>query len=269
MIITDREQLKEWLDQNYWFQDGFISRIEGDASNLRIWIGYQVQGTWVAGEKRILRELELRPSGISEWTYHDGHDFKPGYDWCIMGVDMAEKGLGLVFDTSIFILLACERLEVIEPVEFESTTIPWISDTEVSIGARKASIPEPRYWIEALQQKGQAATFRYYCSEPLPVERVPCPDYSGYYLQLPERVVESNEGLFFSHLKLAEGRLSLVLELKDEMVRPIWNTILQIISEWPLAEVRSGNVVLQEEEAQPFLAKHQLPGRLTKLMSHD
>lgn len=269
MVITSRDELKEWLDQNQWFEEGFISRIEGDTSNLKICIGYQVEGNWVAGEKRRLREFEMRPSGISNWTFHANHEFKPGYDWCILGVDIAEEGLGLVFDTSIFIHLDCERIEVLEPVEFDTTTTPWISDTEVSIGAKRSTIPEPRYWIEALRRKGQQAGFRYYCSEPISIENVPYPDYVGYYLHLPELIVESKEGLFFSYVKLDADRLSLVVQLKDETARPIWNALREILSDWPLEEVRCGNVTLGKDVAMRFLATGELPERLAKLMKHE
>jgi len=59
MIITDRNKLESWLDQNYWFEDGFISKIEQDYKDLIITVGFQIKGTYYPDVVQYFRDYQF------------------------------------------------------------------------------------------------------------------------------------------------------------------------------------------------------------------
>lgn len=210
MIIESREKLEEWLDQNNWFEDGYVSTIEGEPNiALKITIGYQVEGTYVAGEYQKLIEYDIHPFNVSKWTYSSSHAFSPSREWCIEGIDLIEEGFGLKFDTPYTFEIVCSSLEVSEPKSIEGYTQPWTSDSEVFIEAPHKEVPTPDYWIDELRKRGYSVSFRYYSGTAKGVDELPYPDYSGYYIQSTGRVKQSQEGVFF---KCITDRKSVVRE---------------------------------------------------------
>ncbi|WP_282149265.1 hypothetical protein [Algibacter lectus] len=196
MNIENRTKLEEWLDQNYWFEDGFISEINDSKNGLEIVVGYQTVGTYVAGEKQELKEFSLKPNGLMNWTYKK-EQFSPTKEYCINGIDLTEKGIGLKFDTESVFELTCESIEISEPKITQTYTKPWISNREIYITATEKEVPTANYWIEKLGEYGFKIGFRYFASELIQSEKVPYPDYSGYFIQTLNKISETQKGLFF------------------------------------------------------------------------
>lgn len=265
MKIDDRNKLKEWLDQNYWFEDGFVSRIESDIDNLKISLGYQTKGTYVAGESQELKEFQIVPAGVSKWTWNKKHKFQPSYDWCIEGVDMIDEGLGLKFETPYHFEFVCQSIEISEPKTIETFTKPWTSNREFFSTVKDKQSPQPKYWIEQLRQKGFKAGFRYYCGELLDLSKVPYPDYSGYYLQHLDKIEETNEGLFFSLVKQVDSELKISIELKDETAEDLFTALQQVMSDWDNVKINSGNVGFTGQEWNEFKSTGKYPDRIEKI----
>ena len=197
MKISNRDELHGWLVENFWFDDGFVSSIQGDLNNLRIRLGYQTQGTYRAGEPEELIEFEIHPKGVKRWTWDEHHQFQPSYDWCIEGIKILDEGLGLIFETPYRFELVFESLEISNQKTIKTFTKPWTNESELRVVVKGMQTPKPSYWIKMLEESGLKVGFRYYCGDMLPLEKVPYPDYIGFYLQHQDIISDTNEGVFF------------------------------------------------------------------------
>lgn len=263
MKINDRDKLEEWLDQNYWFEDGFISEINGSKNRLEIVIGYQTVETYVAGEMQELKEFCLKPIGITNWTYKKDL-FIPTKESCINGIDLTENGLGLKFDTPNLFELTCESLEISEPKITQTYTKPWISDREIYITATEKKVPPVNYWIEKLDKYGLKTGFRYFASELIQPEKVPYPDYSGYFIQTLDKISETQKGIFFKFIGLENGELRIGIENGDEN-KKLFKTLQSIISDWTNTNINCGNIEFYGKEFKEFLKSGRYPERIEKI----
>lgn len=264
MKINSRNKLEQWLDQNYWFEDGFISEVKEINNEISLKIGYQTKGTYVAGEEQELIEFEIKPNNIKTWNY-DPTKFDPSYQWCIEGINLTENGLGLKFETPYTFELIFESLEILEPNIIATYTKPWLSEKEIFVTANLKEIPKPKYWIEKLKEKGFEVCFRYYGSEEISLDKIPYPDYSGYFIQHKALVKESDNGLFFFSVKQEENQIQLSIENKDEKTIDLYKEIQKIIAEWNLIEINCGNVNFKETEWKEFIVSNKFPGIIEEL----
>ncbi|MEH1009456.1 hypothetical protein VDP25_17085 [Winogradskyella sp. ECml5-4] len=263
MNIDNRNKLEEWLDQNYWFEEGFISEINDSKNGLEIVVGYQTVGTYVAGEKQELKEFSLKPIGLTNWTYKK-EQFSPTKESCINGIALTEKGIGLKFDTESVFELTCESIEISEPKITQTYTKPWISNREIYITATEKEVPTANYWIEKLGEYGLKIGFRYFASELIQSEKVPYPDYSGYFIQTLNKISETQKGLFFKFIGLKNGELRIGIENGDEN-KELFKTIQSIVSDWTNTTINSGNVEFTGKEFKDYLENGKYPERIEKI----
>ena len=263
MKIDSRDKLEKWLDQNFWFEDGFISEINNSKNGLEIVIGYQTVGTYVAGEKQELKEFCLKPIGITNWTFKKDL-FIPTKDPCINGIDLTENGLGIKFDTPNLFELTCDSIEVSEPKIIQTYTKPWISNREFFITANSKEVPTPKYWIEQFEKSGIEIGFRYFASELIKPEKVPYPDYSGYFIQSLNKISETQKGLFFKFISLENEELRIGIENGDEN-KELFKTIQSIVSDWTNTTINSGNMEFTGKEFKDYLENGKYPERIEKI----
>ena len=263
MNIENRDKLEKWLDQNYWFEDGFISEINESKNGIEIVVGYQTVGTYVAGEKQELKEFSLKPIGIKNWTYKK-EQFSPTKESCINGIYLAEKGIGLKFDTESVFELTCESIEISEPKITQTYTKPWISKRKIYITTTEKEIPTAKYWIEKLGEYDIKIGFRYFASELIQSEKVPYPDYSGYFIQILNKINETQKGLFFKFVGIEKGELRIGIENGDENEK-LFKTIQLIVSDWKNTTINSGNVKFTGKEFKEFLENGKYPERIEKI----
>lgn len=263
MNINNRTKLEEWLDQNYWFEEGFISEINDSKNELEIVVGYQTVGTFIAGEKQELKEFCLKPIGLTNWTYKK-EQFSPTKESCINGIDLTEKGIGLKFDTRSVFELTCESIEINEPKITQTYTKPWISNREIYITTTEKEVPTASYWIEKLGEYDLKIGFRYFESKLIQTEKVPYPDYSGYFIQTLNKINETQKGLFFKFISLENGELRIGIENGDEN-KELFKTIQVIVSDWTNTSINSGNVEFTGKEFKDFLENGKYPERIEKI----
>ncbi|MBC8753113.1 hypothetical protein H2O64_00415 [Kordia sp. YSTF-M3] len=263
MKIQNRTKLQEWLDQNYWFENGFISEIKDSKNELEIVVGYQTVGTYVAGEKQELKEFSLKTIGLTNWTYKK-EQFSPTRDSCINGIDLTEKGFGLKFDTESVFEMTCDSLEISNPKIIQTYTKPWTSNREIQITATQKEVPTVNYWVEKLEEYGIKIGFRYFSSELIKSEKVPYPDYSGYFIQTLNKISETQKGLFFKFIDLKNGELRIGIENEDENEK-LFKTIQLIVSDWKNTTINSGNVKFIGKEFKEFLKNGKYPERIEKI----
>ncbi|AUC80731.1 hypothetical protein [Lacinutrix sp. Bg11-31] len=263
MNIDNRTKLEEWLDQNYWFEEGFISEINDSKNGLEIVIGYQTVGTYVAGEKQELKEFCLKPIGLKNWTYKK-EQFSPTSESCINGIDLTEKGIGLKFDTGSLFEMACESIEISEPKITRTYTKPRTSNRGIYVTAILKEVPRVDYWIEEFKKHNIKTGFRYFSSELIQSEKVPYPDYSGYFIQTLTKINETQKGLFFKFVGIENGELRISIENGDEN-KELFKTIELIVSGWKNTTINSGNVKFTGEEFKEFLENGKYPERIEKI----
>jgi len=263
MKIDNRNKLKEWLDQNYWFEEGFISEINNSKNGLEIVIGYQTRGTYVAGEKQEIKEFTLKPNRLYDWTYKK-EQFTPSKEFCIESIDLTEKGVGLKFETPSLFEMVCESIEISEPKITQTYTKPWTSNREFFITASLKEVPKPNYWIEQFEKYGIKTGFRYFASELIQSEKVPYPDYSGYFIQTLGEISKTEKGLFIKFVNIENGELRIGIENQDEN-EDLFKIVQKIVSNWGNSIINSGNVKFIGAEFKDFLESGKYPERIEKI----
>lgn len=262
MKINNRNKLEKWLDQNYWFEEGFISKIVELNNELEIVIGYQTIDTYVAGEKQETKEFRLKPIGLKNWTFKK-EKFAPSKEICIDGIELSEKGIGLKFETPTVFEMTCESIEISEPKITQTYTKPWISSREFFITATSKEVPTPNYWIEQFEKNGIKTGFRYFSSELIQTDKVPFPDYSGYFVQILSKIHKTDKGLFFKFVSVENDKLSIGIENQDENTE-LFKTVQLIVSDWTNSTINSGNVKFSGAEFKKYLESGNYPERVEK-----
>lgn len=260
MIISTRPELAAWLEKNYWFEDGYILSISQEGGEMSIRIGFQSNGNYIAGTPKELTEFELRLINISECTYQADPKIIFGYDCTTEGVDPMEETLGLKFDSPTLFKVAFQSIEISTPTKIQSFTKPHTSDNEFSIEIQHSEIPTPDYWLEKFEEQGLKVCFRYFGSEEISLDKVPYPDYSGYFLQFPHLLKDSN-GLFFRIV--GPKHLVISTNYSDNMqTTQLFDTIKRITASWSSPNVRTGNVQFEGDEWRNFVEHDNLPARV-------
>jgi hypothetical protein len=265
MIISTTEKLNEWIDKNYWFEDGFISKIQDNNGELLITVGYQTKGNYVAGEPRETIQYELKPKNITKWNYNKDN-FHPTEDSCIVCIESLNDYFGLQFETPYTFQLICEELEIGEPKIIKSYTQPWTSTTEFYAKIKDEPIPKPSYWTENLEKLGLNVGFRYYCSELIDNAKVPYPDYTGYFIQKTNLIDSTKEGVFFSWVKITDKTFHISIELKDDNAIDVYNAMQKIIVDNDFVKINSGNVLFTGEEWTEFQKTGKYPIKVEKIL---
>lgn len=229
-----------------------------------ITVGYQVEGNYVAGEPKTIKEFDLKPKGINSWTYLNS-EFKPSYDWCIEGLDLVENDFGIRFETPSVFDLTCKSIEISEPREIKTYTKPWLSEKEIFISVLIDSIPKPGFWINSFAKYSVNIGFRVYGDKIKELDKIPYPDYSGYFIQRLDRTNENERGIFINSISSKEKDLKMSFELDNSELKAEWNILYKIISNFKGLVVHSGNVSFNQKEWIDFIETDKLPRNLDRI----
>ena len=251
-------ELDKWLSDNYYFEDGHILTISENP--IEITIGYNVKANYQANSERHILPFKIIPEKIIEWTY-EKDIINTGDDNYIDGIDAVEieQNICLEFSTPTIFRLTTNKLTVEEQPLIRTVFEPWASDREMFLTADFNEIPKPDFWQQRLKQLGHNVSYRYMYSEEVSTEKVPYPDYQGYFLQLADRVNITTEGIFLKHLNVDNGRLSLGFENKDDVLKGVWDDLTRILSDFPNATINSGNCTFTGGQWKQFLKDKILP----------
>lgn len=252
------EDLDKWLSDNYYFEDGHILTI--NENPLEIIVGYDVNASYKANSERHILPFKLIPFNIIEWTFDKGiaHTGDDNYIEYIEAIK-TEKGICLEFSTPVLFRLTAESMTIEEQELIKTTFKPWISETEIFLIADLNEVPKPGYWKERLKEYGHDIVFRYYAGDERQPEQVPYPDYQGYYIQFPDRISSTQEGIFLKHLKVISGKLNLSFENKDEALHIVWRDMTKILADLPNVKINSGNCEFTGDKWKQYLEDQLLP----------
>ena len=263
LSINTYSDLDEWLSENNYFEDGYILEIE--KAPLTITIGYIVSGNYKANEERQILAFKLEPLKIIEWTYNESL-FTPSADYCIEGIDPIDSpsGIRLKFVHGSSFSLVADSLKISEPYIITDTFKPWTSDNEISAVAEIDSVPSPEFWLEKLKEKGHDLFYRYIYGEIKPVEEIPYPDYSGYYLQMSDRINTTSGGIFVRHIKQNGKFTAITFEKQDKFLAPEWQDLTRVIASLNNIIIHCGNCQFTGTEWEQYLRDQVLPFKPAK-----
>ena len=268
IIIENIKSLEKWLEENYWFEDGYIDEIitskngDGSIDFVEIRLGYQSQGTLEGGTTITLKEYVIKASNIDLWTFDDGIIHNP--DNCTEGIEVVEEceGMGIVFGVPALVKLICHNIVIDGPFIRKTICKPWISDREIFCYYKENEIPRPFEWIKWLRELGFNISWRYGGSEAKESEQVPYPDYSGWFLQETYKIPNTQFGIFFEHVNFQNGRIAIHIvkyaEIKDEL----WDAITTTLAMKPYAEIHCGNCRFKGEQWIEYLNSKTIPEKM-------
>jgi hypothetical protein len=107
-IFENNTEFSEWLDSNYWFEDGFLLEYTFDQKNnsISMLLAYQIDGTYKANTQRTLKVFSVKAQAIVNHTNLQQDDWSA--DHCMEGIvvkdssfvsfslDTTRSGLGFI-----------------------------------------------------------------------------------------------------------------------------------------------------------------------------
>ncbi|MDP4147008.1 MAG: hypothetical protein Q8936_21460 [Bacillota bacterium] len=266
IVFEQRRDFEEWLDDNYWFEDGYIAEItthENEHSNIssvEIRIGYQIDGTLNGATPITLKEYIIKASKIKLWTFINKTIYNP--DNCISGIETIDEcdGIGFEVDVPGSVKLVCDVITVEGPFLKKSIRKPWVSESFVYFNIKEGQIPKPSQWIHWLDQLGLDVSWRHGGSEAKLIEIVPYPDYSGWFLQETYKIPSTQFGVFFSNIGFKKGDLSLSIQKYDSNIDILWDAVNRILPEnIQKLEVLCGNCRFNRSEWLEYVNCKKIP----------
>jgi len=257
--IHEFKDLDKWLSDNFYFEDAHVLIVKENPS-LEITVGYDVKANYRANSERHILTFKLIPSNIIEWTF-DKELINTGDTIFIEFIEpiQVEKGICLEFSTTETFRLATDTLKIEEQELIKTTFKPWVSESQIFLTADLSEIPRPELWKEKLSKYGHNILFRYFAGDERQPEKVPYPDYQGYYLQTADRINSTKEGIFLKHLSVENGKLSLSFQKKDEELNNVWDNLTLILADFPNAKISSGNCEFTGTQWKQYLIDKVLP----------
>lgn len=253
-VFNTYKEVDEWLSEYCFFEDGCILSV--GEKPIEIIIGYDIRGNYKANTERHIAAFKLVPNKIYNWSFDESR-ICIGENNYIENIDVTEtqNGMKLKFYTPTLFTLETNTLYIEKLETIKTVFHPWTSDTEIFASANIDSIPTPSFWIGKLKESGHDVAFRYYCGEAKEINKIPYPDYQGYYIQTVKNIQTSKEGIFIKHMQLSYGKLNLSLENKDNELVGIWADFTKIISDFPEVKIHCGNCEFTGEEWKAYLRK--------------
>lgn len=247
MLIQTFEQLEEWIEENNYFEEGHILQIESNP--LAITVGYMVEGNYEVNTERSILTYKITPSKVLKWNYSP-EEFTPSEDAYIDGIEplKVEKGIALQFQVPPEFQLVAESFTISDPKIIKSTFKPWLSDREIFAEAPMDHIPKPNYWKEKLRESGHDIVFRYYMGEGKQPDEIPYPDYSGYFIQLANKIRDTKEGIFIKHISIHNGVVKMAFVKQDNHLEDVWESLKKIIADIPEVQISCGNCKFSGDE---------------------
>ncbi|MFN7253546.1 MAG: hypothetical protein ACK4M9_22650 [Anaerobacillus sp.] len=257
LIIRKFEDLANWLNENFYFEDGYVSYIKKiDESTVTLCIGFQVEGNYVAGTPKVLKEYSIIAKGVKNFE----NKFKHNPEHCIEGITHIETncGLGIEIDLPQTVQIYCEEICVEEPRYIQKITKPWVSDNSLYAEVYGFELPKPVTWIEKLSKMGLVVSWRYGGSKIKLPEQVPYPDYSGWFLQETSKFPYTQFGVLIEHVQNNEVGFSISINKYDAETH-LWVALTKVIAEFSNVEIHTGNCQLTGAQWINYLHSGELP----------
>jgi len=258
MILFDRYSLDSWLSQNSCFEvAGYIADIKQSIGGTVFTVGYHLNGSLNAVELQTLIEYDIKPIGINNWNLANS-DSKQFLKDNIEGIYLIDDGFGIIIESDNPIILKCDRIEISEPRIYESVVQPFLSTT-ISASASTDIIINPEFWIESFKQHSIDIGFRIQFENIKEINQLSSSDYSGYFLQRPDRIELNDQGIFFFSISQISDKFNISLSLNDAELLNEWNVLFKILSNLKGIRVCCGNVHFDQKALIEFISSSKFP----------
>mgnify|MGYP007012666349 CR=1 FL=1 len=247
-IFENNSDFSEWLDSNYWFQDGYLLDYKLDKSKnvISLNLAYQVDGTYEANTERTLKVFSVSAEGVRKHTEIEKGEWST--DHCMEGLDVKDSDFVLfTLDIPKSIEIECSRVIVQEEPNKIEMVQPWLSETELFISVKGYTLPTPKEWLSWFKETGHILGWRYYSGELKCADSVPQKSYDGWYLQEISSIPKTSQGLFFRHCKQEGDKFDISLQ-RTELCDNVWNSLKIIFLRFQDVEISSGNCKFNREQ---------------------
>ncbi len=267
--LRNNAEFEQWLEEHGCsFEDAFVVGLWPDPTTtsacdtIRVVLGEQVGGTYVAGEERTIQDFVLTASGVRRSTLGRDLVFAPGH--CCQGIELipADEGLAFRIDAPGSLEIACEALFIeVLPRRVERVQ-PWTSDSEFGATLPGRSLPSPENWLTWFRAEGVEVCWRIWCGDAQ--KSPPDPkDYEGWFLQIPSRIQHTKGGLFFFSCRERENALVVHWQYSDPAgdrdAAELWAAARRVMARLEAGEVWCGNCRFSASEWRRFVADGSLP----------
>lgn len=266
--ITSPDQLKTWLEGEFYFEEGFCktSRLvtdelvsDGSSPSIEFELFYQIDGGWKAGESRTMR--------VHLCTAVDAVGNALPYNqelYLDEGVNVIEGDDGLGLDFRPYGSLVFRKLIV---QHLPDRTIPVkvrMNPLEVSLRAGGGVPPTPQDWVDRFKRKEQDVVWRLYGGEECSAQQMSAERYAGF-LQFRCDLGSTPGGIFVevgqcdaAGFRIAMRSLNAQRDdSPDEQL--LWRTVREFLVQFSDAQVATGNCVMTTRQWERFLCDGTLP----------
>jgi len=267
-LIDNIDDFEIWLNDNYGFEDRYVNEIKtqrnqnGGIDSVELRLGYQIKGTYQGGTPITLKEYIIKGRNVKLWTFNEETSYNP--DNCIERLDVIDNcdGIGFEFSGPELIRLICGTITIEGPFFKETVSKPWVSEREVFIHTKDMIIPEPIEWIKWLLELGFDVSWRYCYGEAKDVEKVPYPNYSGWFIQETYKIPETQFGIFFMHIGFNNNKTSLHLIKYEDTCEKLWDAVIKIFAIKSNVEILSGNCRFNGKQWLEYLDSKSIPDNM-------
>lgn len=249
LIIKTNDELNEWLADNYYFEEGYLLGINMNPLSIRL--GNLIKGNFKAHTPKEILVYKIVPYSVIEWRYNE--DCVPSEECCIEGIDVIESEEGISLNSLGIFHLIAKEIAVEKEGIVKTTFKPWLNMNEIRVQTGLKAVPHPNFWKQKLKEFGHDILFRYYCGHPKQPEELPYPNYSGYFIQLVDRIRHTKEGIYFAHISQKSNGTTFNFKNHDESLKLVWRDLNLIISSLPNAIIHCGNCEFSREEWQSYI----------------
>ncbi len=169
--MKNNAALERWLGEHTWFEDAFAIRLDPAPStanppdSIRLVLGEQVEGGYVAGTERKIQDYVLTATEIRRSTLGPELGFAGGN--CCQGIEIVPTSDGVAFriDVPGTLEIVCGSLLIEAQGERREQVPPWISDREFGATLPGIPVPPPEQWVAWFRTAGTEVCWRMYGGE--------------------------------------------------------------------------------------------------------
>ncbi len=246
ILIKTYEDLDRWLNEYSYFEEGHVLKI--DMNPLVITIGMLIKGSYEANTEKEILCFKITPANVSSFDYPP--NFEPSDNHYIESIEPLEvdRGFGLQINGPPTLTLRAESFTISDSEILKSIFKPWLSRNEISLQVTMKEIPKPQFWKQEFKKLGYDIVFRCYGGESEPIEKVPYPNYFGYFFQLENRVSATNDGIFIQTCSMNNYDVLMSFRQCDVDLDLLWSALKHILADIKDVKISCGNCKFTGEE---------------------
>ena len=153
--------------------------------------------------------------------------------------------------------------EIEELSEEKTNRKKQINPDRIAVKFDSPEVPRVDFWIHELNESGYSVCFRIYGDTAKPLDKMPYPDYSGYLIQLKDRVNMSEGGILVQRVSFYDYKqpsfIRMVFEKFDDELYELWIALTRIVAKQENAEIASGDFEFSPEQWNDYLLTEKLP----------